>query len=118
MTDDVQQLTTGQVADLRQQFRERDTKGLTTVLRNQPAPPLPPCPACHVEPERIDSRVEDPKFGVYETALRFRWLPCGHRFRGVVDPDEVLSAEECEAAARQVMEFGAPRTTVYGSDDL
>lgn len=85
MSDTVQQLTSQQVADLRRQLRERDAVGLSTVLRNLPAPPLPRCPACDAEAERIDQRVEDPKFGVDETALRLRWLPCDHRFRAVVD---------------------------------
>ncbi|MFI6560418.1 hypothetical protein [Streptomyces sp. NPDC050534] len=117
MTDDVQQLTSQQVADLRRQFNERAAQGLGTILRHQPAPPLPPCPACDVEPERIDYRVEDPKFDVYEPVLRFRWLPCGHRFRGAVDPNEVPSVEECETTARRVLEFGAPRTVVYGAGE-
>ena len=96
MSETVQRLTSQQVADLRSQFRKRDAEGLSTALRNLPAPPLPPCPACDAEVERIDQRVEDPKFGVDETALRLRWLPCGHRFRAVIDPSAgpVRPAEE------------------------
>jgi len=37
--------------------------------------------------EQIDQRVEDPKFGVDEREVRLRWLPCGHRFRAVIDLD-------------------------------
>ncbi|KOG21791.1 hypothetical protein [Streptomyces viridochromogenes] len=87
MSEAVQQLTSRQIADLHRQFRERDAQGLGTVLRNLPAPPLPRCPACDAEAERVDQRVEDAAFGVDETALRLRWLPCGHRFRAVVDLD-------------------------------
>jgi hypothetical protein len=98
MSDTVQLLTSQQVADLRRQLCERDAEGLGTILRGEPAPPLPRCPACDAETERIDQRVEDPEFGVDETALRLRWLPCGHRFRAVVDLDAVserpVSSEE------------------------
>lgn len=90
MSEAAQQLTSQQVAELRHQFRERDeeiaSKGPTEV----PAAPLPRCPACGGEAERVDQRVEDPRFGVDEAALRLRWLPCGHRFRAVVDLDAAL----------------------------
>lgn len=82
---DVQQLTSQQVADLRRQFNARTAEGLGTLLHDRPAPPLTPCPACDAVAEQIDERVEDPEFGVDETTLRLRWLPCGHRFRTVVD---------------------------------
>ena len=85
MSETVQRLTSEQVADLRRQFRERDAEGLGAALLGKPAPPLPRCPACDAVAERIDQRVEDPQFGVDETALLLRWLPCGHRFRAVVD---------------------------------
>lgn len=87
MSDTVQQLTGQQAADLRRQLLKRAADGLGTTLRGEPAPPLPPCPNCGDVAERIDERVEDPQFGVDETALRVRWLPCGHRFRAVVDLD-------------------------------
>ena len=83
----VETLTSRQVADLRRQLRERDARGLATSLQQLPAPALPGCPACDAEVERIDQRVEDPEFGVYETWVRMRWLPCGHRFRAAVDMD-------------------------------
>ncbi|MDX3520727.1 hypothetical protein [Streptomyces scabiei] len=83
---DVQQLTSQQVADLRRQFNARAVEGLGTLLQDRPAP-LPHCPACDAVAEQIDELVEDPKFDVDETALRLRWLPCGHRFRAVVDLD-------------------------------
>jgi hypothetical protein len=86
MSEAVQQLTSQQVAELRRQLNDRTVTGLATVLHGDPAPPLPRCPACNAVAERIDERVEDPKFGVDETSLRLRWLPCGHRFRTVVDP--------------------------------
>jgi hypothetical protein len=88
MSDTVQQLTSQQVADLRRQFRDRDAEGLGALLLDEPVPPLPSCPTCGVAPERIDQRTEDPEFGVDVTALRLRWLPCGHRFRAVVDLGE------------------------------
>jgi hypothetical protein len=96
MSETVQQLTSQQIATLRRQFSDRDAEGLGAILRSEPVPPLPDCPACSVEPERIDQRVEVPEFGVDETALRVRWLPCGHRFRAVVDLDAVpvLPGEE------------------------
>ena len=87
MSETVQQLTTEQVAELRRQFNDRAAQGLSTVLRGAPAPPLPPCPSCDVVAEQIDQRVEDPKFGVDEREVRLRWLPCGHRFRAVIDLD-------------------------------
>jgi hypothetical protein len=85
--DAVQQLTSQQAADLRRQFTARAAEGLGTLLRGEPAPPLPRCPACNAVAERVDQRVEDPKFDVDETALLARWLPCGHRFRVVIDLD-------------------------------
>lgn len=85
--DTVETLTSRQVADLRRQLRERDALGLANVLRQLPAPPLPRCPGCDAEAERIDQRVEDPEFGVDGMHLRIRWLPCGHRFRAAVDVD-------------------------------
>jgi hypothetical protein len=87
MSEIVQQLTSQQVNDLRRQFDERAAKGLGTVLRGLPAPPLPRCPACAAEAERVDQRVEDPKFefGADEREVRMRWLPCGHRFRAVIE---------------------------------
>lgn len=91
MSGTVQQLTSEQVAELRRQFNARTTDGLGALLRGEPAPPLSRCPACDAEAERIDQRVEDPEFGVDVTALRFRWLPCGHRFRAVVDLDAGLA---------------------------
>ncbi|TVZ96501.1 hypothetical protein [Streptomyces sp. BK340] len=87
MSETVQQLTNEQVAALRQQLNNRPVQALGTILSGDPLPPLPPCPACGAAAERIDQRVEAPAFGVYETALRLRWLPCGHRFRAVADLD-------------------------------
>ena len=96
MSETVQQLTSEQVAALRRQLNNRPTEALSTILRGAPLPPLPPCPACGATAERVDERVEDPEFGVDETALRLRWLPCGHRFRALVDPstDPVRPDEE------------------------
>jgi hypothetical protein len=87
MSEAVQQLTSQQVADLVRQFRKRDAEGLRAIVLGEPAPPLPHCPSCNADAERIDQRVEDPEFGVDETALITRWSPCGHRFRAVVDLD-------------------------------
>jgi hypothetical protein len=87
MSETVQQLTSQQVDDLRRQFNNRTVQGLGTTLRGEPAPPLPCCPGCNAEAERIDQRVEDPEFGLDETVLLTRWLPCGHRFRAVADLD-------------------------------
>jgi hypothetical protein len=87
MSDTVQDLSREQIAELRRQLTARTAEGLGTLLRGEPAPPLPPCPDCKVVAERIDERVEDPKFDVDETALRLRWLPCGHRFRAVINLD-------------------------------
>jgi hypothetical protein len=81
-----QQLTSEQVAALRRQLNNRPVQALGTIARGEPLPPLPPCPACGATAERVDERVEDPQFGVYETALLVSWSPCGHRFRAVVDP--------------------------------
>ncbi|MFI6491196.1 hypothetical protein [Streptomyces sp. NPDC050564] len=83
----VQRLTSQQVADLRRQFHERDEHLAKVGPTEIPTAPLPPCPACGAETERIDQRMEDPEFGVDGTALRLRWLPCDHRFRAVVDLD-------------------------------
>ncbi len=83
----VQQLISQQVADLHRRFRERDAEGLAAVAWGKTVPPLPRCPACDAAAEQIDQRMEDPKFGVDETAVRLRWLPCGHLFRAVVDLD-------------------------------
>ena len=89
MSETVQRLTSEQVVDLRRQLNNRPVEALGTILRSEPLPPLPLCPSCGTAAERIDGRVEDPQFGVDETALRLRWLPCGHRFRAVVDLDTV-----------------------------
>ncbi|WP_406444518.1 hypothetical protein OHB14_36645 [Streptomyces sp. NBC_01613] len=90
MSETVQQLTSQQVADLRRQLRERDEQLAMLGPTEMPTAPLPRCPDCGAEAERIDQRVEDPEFGVDETALRLRWRPCGHRFRAVVDPSAGL----------------------------
>lgn len=87
MSETVQPLTSQQVADLRRQLNKRPTEALSTILRGKPLPPLPPCPDCGAAAERVDERVEEPKLNVDETALRLRWLPCGHRFRAVADLD-------------------------------
>jgi hypothetical protein len=89
MSETVQQLTRQQIATLRRQFRDRDAAGLGAVLRSEPVPPLPGCLACGVEPERVDQWVDDLEFGVDGAAVRLRWLPCGHRFRAVVDLEVV-----------------------------
>ena len=86
MSEPVQHLTTEQVSELRRQMNNRVVQGLVTTLWGEPAPPLPHCPGCGADAERVDEREEDPQFGVYETARLVRWLPCGHRFRCVVDP--------------------------------
>lgn len=83
MSETVQQLTSQQVAELRRQLREHDM----LVVTGAGAAALPPCPTCGSVTERIQSQAEDPKFDVDETAIRYRWLPCGHRFRAVVDLD-------------------------------
>ena len=85
MNEAAQPLTSQQAADLRRQFREREASALESLVYSKPMPPLPSCPACGAAPERVDQREEDPQFGVYETALLTRWMPCGHRFRAVVD---------------------------------
>ncbi|SES03890.1 hypothetical protein [Streptomyces qinglanensis] len=82
----VQELTAEQMAELRWQLNSRPVRALGTIARGEPLPPLPRCPGCGAVAERVDERLEDPQFGVYETALLARWLPCGHRFRGIVDP--------------------------------
>lgn len=88
MTDEaVQHLTSGQFADLKRQFQERDEKMAERDASLITSLPLPRCPSCDGTGERIETRVEDPEFGVDETALRLRWLPCGHRFRTVVEMD-------------------------------
>jgi hypothetical protein len=84
----VQQLTDEQVADLRRQFRERNEQYAALGPTQDPAAPLPHCPACDAEAVDIDSLAEDPEFGVAEVVLHMRWLPCGHRFRAVVDEGE------------------------------
>lgn len=86
MSETVQQLTRQQMANVRGQFEDR-LKELISLDPGAPHPPLPRCPSCEADAERIDQRLEDPEFGADETVVRMRWLPCGHRFRGVVDPD-------------------------------
>jgi hypothetical protein len=86
MSETVQQLTSEQVAALRQQLNNRPVEAFDTIVRGEPLPPLPCCPACGATAERVDERLEDARFGVDEVALRLRWLPCGHRFRAVIDP--------------------------------
>lgn len=85
MSEPVRQLTSQQVSDLRRQFDERAERLASLGPTETPTAPLPRCPACTAEAERIDQRVEDPKFDVYEREVRMRWLPCGHRFRAVVE---------------------------------
>lgn len=86
----VQQLTAEQVTDLRRQFRERNERYAALGPADDPAAPLPSCPACGAEAEDIDALAEDPQFGVDGVALHMRWLPCGHRFRAVVGEGERL----------------------------
>jgi hypothetical protein len=81
MSATVQQLTDEQADELRRQLRERD---MESVTESGPGL-LPACLACDTPPERIQSQAEDPKFDVYETAIIYRWLPCDHRFRAVID---------------------------------
>lgn len=83
MNDTAQQLTAEQTAELRRQLRERD---MEAVSGSGPGL-LPACLACDTPPERIRSQAEDPKFDVDETAIIYRWLPCDHQFRVVVDLD-------------------------------
>jgi hypothetical protein len=85
MTETVQQLTRQEMANVRGQFEQRLLKTIDSVPGG-PYPPLPRCPACDADAERVEQRMEDPQFAVDETVVRMRWLPCGHRFRGVVDP--------------------------------
>ena len=85
MSETVRQLTSQQVSDLRRQFDERAERLASLGPTEIPTAPLPGCPACGAEAERIDQRVEDPKFDVGEREVRMRWLPCGHRFRAVVE---------------------------------
>ena len=88
MSDEsVQQLTSQQVAGLKRQFRERDEQIVSRGPFGIPAAPLPRCLACGAKAERIDQRLEDPRFGIDERVLRLRWLPCGHQFRAVTDLD-------------------------------
>ncbi|BBC35272.1 hypothetical protein SGFS_065660 [Streptomyces graminofaciens] len=86
MSETVQQLTRQQMANVRGQLEDRLMQ-LIGLEPGAPQPPRPACPACGADAERIDQRLEDSEFGVDETVVRMRWLPCGHRFRGVVDPD-------------------------------
>lgn len=83
----VRQLTDEQLSGLRLQFRERAERLASLGAVEAPAAPLPGCPACHVEAERIEDGVEEAQSGVPEIAVLLRWLPCGHRFRAVVGPD-------------------------------
>lgn len=89
MKTGIPELTGQQVAELRRRFRQRKAQAMEAALRGMLAgPPLPRCPGCTISAERIDQRVEEPEFGVSETVLRLRWLPCGHVFRAPVDPSE------------------------------
>lgn len=85
MSETVHQLTSEQVSDLRHQFDERAERLAGLGPTEIPTAPLPCCPACAADAERIDQRVEDLKFGVDEREVRMRWLPCGHRFRAVIE---------------------------------
>lgn len=89
MKSDILELTGQQIADLRRQFQERRSiRARADLAGSLPVPPLPCCPGCGAEAERVDQRVEEPEFDVLETVLRLRWQPCGHVFRAPVDPDE------------------------------
>ncbi|WP_199572720.1 hypothetical protein [Streptomyces murinus] len=87
MSETTQHLTDEQAADLRRQLRERELRGLECLVYGTPLPPLPSCPACGVAPNRVEERVEDSQFGVFETARLVCWSPCGHRFRYVFGPN-------------------------------
>jgi len=83
MTQTVQGLTSEQHANLRRQLRERDMEVLTSTGPGL----LPPCPSCGAQTERLQSQAEDFVFEAFEPVIRYRWLPCGHQFRAVVDLD-------------------------------
>lgn len=85
MSETLHQLISEQITDLRRQFDERAERLASLGPTEIPTAPLPHCPACAAEAERIDQRVEDPKFDVDEREVRMRWLPCGHQFRAVIE---------------------------------
>lgn len=84
MSETVQQLTSEQAAELRGELREQF---MQSVTGDGPGL-LPACRACDTPPERILSQGEgELRFDVDEVAIIYRWLPCGHQFRVVVDLD-------------------------------
>lgn len=83
------ELAHAQIADLRVALDQRESAIIEKVLQQPDYPPLPPCPECGAAVERMDSMMEPPQFGVYERALLINLKPCGHRFRGPLDLDQL-----------------------------
>ncbi|MFE9432347.1 hypothetical protein ACFYNA_15315 [Streptomyces sp. NPDC006640] len=82
------ELRPAQIADMRAALESRERTIIELMLQQPDYPPLPPCPECSAEVERMDSMLEPPQFGVYDSVLLINMKPCGHRFRGAVDIDQ------------------------------
>jgi hypothetical protein len=83
-------LTREWLTETDQAMRDRETAIIKGVLQTPDYPPLPACPTCHVTPQRIDSRLDEPKFGQDGDDVLINFAPCGHRF--YVPSSEMLRA--------------------------
>ncbi|MFI6854454.1 hypothetical protein [Streptomyces sp. NPDC050416] len=61
---------------LRKRTAERDNEIVHNMLQVPDYPPLPECPTCEIEPEKITRRAAD----LPHDGLLVDFAPCGHRF--------------------------------------
>jgi hypothetical protein len=83
------ELAPEQLTRMRNALVQRERAIIEQVLQQPDYPPLPPCPECGAVVEQMDSMVEPPAFGVDAQALLINLNPCGHRFQGVFDLDQL-----------------------------
>ncbi|WP_037805106.1 hypothetical protein [Streptomyces sp. NRRL F-5135] len=83
------ELGSEQVASIRRTLERRERDIIDRVLQQPDYPPLPACPECNAVVEQMDSMVEPPQFEVDERAILINVKPCGHRFRGALDIDQL-----------------------------
>jgi hypothetical protein len=79
-----------QLADMRDALARRERTIIDNLLQQPDYPPLPACPEGCVAVEQIDSMVEPFMFRIDERVLLINVKPCGHRFRGVLDLDQLM----------------------------
>jgi hypothetical protein len=77
MADDRELMPIDWLHYLKQRLDEREHQIVTYMLQVPAYPPLPECPTCDEEPDRITDRAADPG----DDGLLVDFAPCGHRFK-------------------------------------